>query len=287
MTPADKHYVVDIDLLDPVVEAAGWTLTVGGLVERPLRLAFSELQDEFPLLEEVAVLTCISIWVGGPLVGSSRWTGVRLRDVLTTAGLRQDAVDIVFRCADGYTESLPLERAMDPSVLLVIAQDGRPLRQEHGFPCRLRAPAVYGMKNPKWLQGIEVVDRDHQGYWEQRGWSEDATVRTESRIDTVGSNLRVGSSTWVAGVAWAGIGGISMVEVSTDGGGTWEPAVLHPSLSRIAWTQWAFQWTPTMPGTYQVLCRATDGAGVIQDATRRSPHSSGATGYHKVQPEVT
>jgi len=282
VTPAEKHYVVDIDLLDPVVEAAGWTLTVGGLVERPSKLTFSELQGRFRLFEEVAVLTCISNWVGGPLVGSSRWTGIRLRDVLSSAGLRKGAVEVMFRCADGYTESLPLERAMDSSVLLAIAQDGRPLRQEHGFPCRLRAPAVYGMKNPKWLPEIEVVSQDHQGYWEQRGWSEDATVRTESRIDTAGSDLRAGSQTWVAGVAWAGIRGISKVEVSTDSGRMWGPAILLPPLSPYAWTQWAFRWTPPRPGTYRVLCRATDGTEALQDAARRLPHPSGASGYHEV-----
>ena len=287
VTPAATHYVVDIDLLDPVVQALDWTLGIGGFVDRPATLSFVELQTRFDLVEEFAVLTCVSNPVGGPLVGSSKWTGVRLPDVLTAAGLRDGAVDVVFRCADGYTESLPLERAMDPSVLLTIAQDGRPLRQEHGFPCRLRAPEVYGMKNPKWLEEIEVVGGDFRGYWEQRGWSEDATVRTESRIDTVGSDVQAGAPTWIAGVAWAGIRGISKVEVSIDGGRSWEATIMHPPLSPFAWTQWAYQWGPPRPGNYSVACRATDGRGTVQDAALRAPHPSGATGYHQVQVEVS
>ena len=287
VTSPGDHYVVDIDLLDPVVEADGWTLRITGLVDRPMTLTFAELQSVSPLVEEFAVLTCISNPVGGPLVGNSRWSGPRLRDVLHTAQVQEAAVEVVFRCADGYTESLPLDSALDPSVVLAVAQNGQPLRQEHGFPCRLRAPAVYGMKNPKWLEEIEVVGGDVRGYWEQRGWSDDAAVRTESRIDTVGPDLHVGVPTWIAGVAWAGIRGISRVEVSTDGGGTWESAIMHAPLSPYAWTQWANRWSPPAAGPYRILCRATDGTGAPQDPSPRPPHPSGATGYDQAQVDVS
>jgi DMSO/TMAO reductase YedYZ molybdopterin-dependent catalytic subunit len=149
ITPVGDHYVVDIDLLDPVVEADGWALAVRGLVDRPVEFSFSDLQREFTLVEEPSVLVCISNPVGGDLVGSSRWTGIRLGDVLSRAGVREGAVDVVFRCADGYSASLPVAAAQDPSVLLALGQNGRPLAWEHGFPCRVRAPGFYGVKNPK------------------------------------------------------------------------------------------------------------------------------------------
>ncbi len=131
--PAD-HYVVDIDIEDPVVDVGKWTLEVTGLVDEPLSLTLDALQRDFELVEEVSVLTCVSNPVGGPLVGSSRWTGVRLGDVLRRSQPRPTSVEVVLRCADGYDVSVPLARALESSALLAIGHEGRLLRQEHGFP---------------------------------------------------------------------------------------------------------------------------------------------------------
>lgn len=287
VTSVADHYVVDIDLLDPVVEAAEWQLTVAGRVGRRLALSYEELQAQYRLVEQYSVLTCVSNEIGGNLVGSARWTGVRLADVLADAGPLPGVADVVFRCADGYSSSLPLETAKDPSVLLALGMNGRPLTWEHGFPCRIRAPSVYGVKNAKWIERIELVDRDHADYWTERGWSDAAVVRTSSRIDTMGGpDTRAGEATWIAGVAWAGARGISRVEVSLDGGGTWQEAELREPLSPLAWTQWAYRWTPGPPGSYRILCRATDGGGGLQDPAQRQPHPSGATGYHEVVADV-
>jgi DMSO/TMAO reductase YedYZ molybdopterin-dependent catalytic subunit len=286
VTAVADHYVVDIDLMDPVVKADGWILRIGGMVQTPTDLTLSTLQS-FTIVEEYSVLTCISNPVGGDLVGSSAWTGVRLGEVLSRAGTLEDAVDVVFRCADGYSDSIPVEVAFDLSVILAIGQNGQPLTWEHGFPCRVRVPSVYGMKNVKWLEEIEVAGRDYRGYWEQRGWSDVATVRTQSRIDVVGPNLIAGRPAWVAGVAWAGDRGVSSVQISVDGGRTWQEAMLRAPVSGIAWTQWALRWSPPAPGSYRIVCRAVDGDGRRQEATERPPHPSGASGYHEVEAEVT
>lgn len=192
ITAVADHYVVDIDITKPVVDPDSWRLGVDGRVEQPLELGFYELQRRFPLVEEYSVLTCISNEVGGDLVGNSKWTGVRLRDVLEEARLRNGAVEVVFRCADGYTVSIPVADALDPSAILAIAQNDEPLTREHGFPCRLRVPKLYGIKNPKWIEELEVVDFDYKGYWTRRGWTDVGTVRTQSRIDTVAPEPAVG-----------------------------------------------------------------------------------------------
>jgi DMSO/TMAO reductase YedYZ molybdopterin-dependent catalytic subunit len=282
VTSVGDHYVVDIDISDPIVDAGSWRLRVFGLVDRPLSLGFDELQSRFRLAQEYAVLSCISNQVGGPLVGNSLWQGVRLRDLLAAVGPRANASEVVFRCVDGYSVGIPLGIAKDESALVAIAQNGEALAREHGFPCRIRIPALYGMMNAKWVESIELVDRPYSGYWQQQGWSESGVVRTESRIDTR-EPVRAGMPTWIAGVAWAGVRGISAVEVSTDGGRSWARAVLHEPLSRVAWTQWAYRWTPPRPAKYTVVCRATDGNGATQDAIRRPPHPSGASGYHSVE----
>ena len=242
ITSAEDHYVVDINLIPPRVEAEGWTLDVRGEVDNPTDYTFASLQSSFDVVEEFAVLTCISNEVGGELIGHSRWGGVRLSQVLEAAGVRPGAMDVVFYAADGYTDSIPLEVAMHPTVILAVSQNGEPLTQAHGFPCRVRVPAIYGMKNVKWLQAIEVVPTDFKGYWMERGWSDEAIIDTESRIDVAGNTdgrARTGEDTWIAGIAWAGIRGISKVEVSTDGGATWAEAMLKDPVSPISWRLWA------------------------------------------------
>lgn len=286
ITSVADHYVVDINLVKPAVDVDGWRLRVGGLVEAPTSLSFADLQRRFEVVEEVSVLTCISNPRGGPLVGNAAWTGVRLGDVLRAAGVRRGAVDVVFRCADGYDVSIPIDRAMHPTALLAVGQNGRPLTREHGFPCRVRVPALYGMMNAKWVASIELIPSNHEGYWAKRGWSEIGEVRTQSRIDTP-KQARVGEPTWIGGVAWAGDREISRVEVSVDAGRSWEAADLLTPRSVVAWTQWAYRWTPRRAGTARVLCRTRDGAGRRQDATLRQPQPSGATGYHATDIEVS
>jgi DMSO/TMAO reductase YedYZ molybdopterin-dependent catalytic subunit len=285
-SPAD-HYVVDINFLKPSVEADGWTLTVKGLVDNPLQLDFSTLQRGFEVVEDYSVLTCISNEVGGPLVGHSRWQGVRLQDVLEEARVRDGTVDVAFRATDGYTDSVPLEVAMDPAVILAVAHNGEPLTQEHGFPCRVRIPAIYGMKNVKWLEEIEVVNYDYKGYWMQRGWSDGAIVKTQSRIDVTPEDPRVGEEYWIAGVAWAGDREVSSVEVSTDGGSSWENAELKGPIAQASWRLWAYRWRPEESGEHDVTCRAVDGEGEVQIAATAPPHPAGASGYHTVGVDVS
>lgn len=286
ITSVAEHYVVDINLNQPVVDVDSWTLTVDGLVDRPLQLSFEELQSRFGLVEEYSVLTCVSNEVGGPLIGNSKWTGVPLRKVLAEAGLRPEAKDLLLTGADGYTVTIRPDVANGPTALLAVAQNGEPLTTEHGFPCRLRVPRLYGMMNCKWLERIEAIDADAAGYWAQRGWSDVAIVRTQSRIDTVTPAPAAGAECWVAGVAWAGDRGISRVEVSTDGGGSWSKALTRRPVSPVAWSQWAFKWTPERAGSNPLAVRAADGAGELQTASRSAPHPAGATGYHEVEVEV-
>lgn len=286
VTPVTDHYVVDINIVNPDIEADEWQLRVAGLVDSPATLTFTELQGRFEVVEQVSVLTCVSNEVGGSLVGNSAWTGVRLRDVLRAAGVHRSAADVVFRCADGYDVSVPVARAMQPTALLAIGQNGRALTRDHGFPCRVRVPALYGMMNAKWVESITVIGSDHLGYWAKRGWSPIAEVRTQSRIETP-QQAHVGEPTWIAGVAWAGDREISRVEVSIDAGQAWNSAVLAIPSSPVAWTQWAYRWTPDRAGTARVLCRASDGTGHRQARRKRRSQPSGATGYHEIDVPVS
>ena len=281
ITSNARHYVVDEELIDPDIDPASWRLNVRGLVERSLSLTYRELRA-LPAVERYQTLECISNRVGGHLMSTARWTGVPLTRILEMAGVKPGAVEVAFHASGGYSDSLPLEQAMDDSTLIAIGMNGYVLPRAHGFPARLLSVGTYGMKNPKWLDGIEVVDRPYRGFWEQRGWSKPAVVRTESRIDVPTGSVTVRQVVTVAGVAIAGDRGISNVEVSTDGGVTWNIADLKSPLGPYTWRLWMYRWILPAANEQAVVVRATDGNGAVQTAHEVDVYPSGATGYDRV-----
>ena len=279
ITPVEDFYNVDINIVKPVVDHLEWKLKIHGLVENPYSLDYESMQNDFEVIEMAHTLTCISNEVGGDLIGTAIWRGVRLKDVLERAKLQDGIVDIVFRGAEGYSDSVPLAEALQSDTLLVFGMNGEPLNTEHGFPARIIVPDIYGMKNVKWLTEIEAVSVDYQGYWMVRGWSDEAQVKTQSRFDVPSDTATVRQGARLAGVAWAGDRGIRRVEISTDRGKTWKPAVLKRELSNRTWRLWAAE-LESGTGEVRVLVRAVDGEGDVQAAESSRPHPSGATGYH-------
>jgi DMSO/TMAO reductase YedYZ molybdopterin-dependent catalytic subunit len=280
VTPNRVHYVVDTSIIDPDVDEGSWRLRVDGLVGRPVTFGYDELLA-MPAVEQYVTLQCISNFVGGDLVGTAKWTGVPLRAVLERAGgVGRGAVRVVFHAVGGYTDSLPVAKALDPATLIAYGMNDRSLPRAHGFPARIIAPGIYGMKNVKWLQRIEVVDYDYRGYWERSdGWDNIAEIKTASRIDVPAELSAVGGATVVAGVAWAGDRGIRRVEVSLDDGRTWTPAIVRRQLAPAAWRQWRLPWRPSGAGRVVLRVRAVDGRGDLQTARQHPPLPSGASGY--------
>src|SRR5215218_6441429 len=281
VTPNRLHYTVDESIIDPVVDRGSWRLRVDGLVGRPASLGYDELLA-MPAIEQYVTLQCISNLVGGDLVGTAKWTGVPLRRVLERAGgAGPGAVRVVFHAVGGYSDSLPLAKALEPTTVVAYGMNDRSLPRSHGFPARIIAPGIYGMKNVKWLERIEVVDYDYQGYWQRSdGWDNIAEIKTASRID-VPRELTALSGV-VAGLAWAGDRGIRRVEVSLDGGATWVPATLRRELARAAWRQWRLPLPAGAQGRRSLKVRAVDGRGDLQTARQAPPHPSGASGYDQV-----
>jgi len=238
VTSVGDFYVVDEALVDPALDPALWSLAIHGEVERPTQWSQDGLLA-LPAVERYQTLACISNPVGGQLISTTKWTGVPLARLLHDARPSPDAIEVVFRSADGYSESLPLDIAMDPSTLIAYGMEGRALPVAHGFPARLLSTGTYGMKNPKWLQDIELVRTPFAGFWETRGWSKKAVVKTWCRIDTPVSGRRGSGPTTIAGVAFAGARGVALVEVSTDDGTTWHPAT--------GTNNWTYSWTSRRP----------------------------------------
>jgi DMSO/TMAO reductase YedYZ molybdopterin-dependent catalytic subunit len=291
VTPNKEFYVVSKNPpgFDPVVNAAKWKLEIAGLVGRPVSFTYDEIKA-LPATMQWQTLECISNEVGGDLISNATWRGVRLRDLLARAGgVKPTAFKIAFRCADGYSESLPIVDAMQQDTLLVWEMNGQPLPPAHGFPVRLLVPGLFGMKNPKWITRIEAVDYDFQGYWERSGWSDEAVVKTMSKFTTPrGRHMApsVGEEVGLGGVAYAGDRTVKSVEVSIDDGKTWTAAQVKPPLGKYTWVLWAALWKPTAASEYTLKVRARDGAGVLQTARHTDTLPDGASGYHTIRLRV-
>ena len=279
VTPTRDFYQVSKNAFDPQVDVRRWKLEIAGIVDNPIALTYDEMKA-LPSVEQYATLACISNEVGGDLIGNAQWRGVRLKDVLEKAGLKQGVVDILLRASDDYTDSIPLDRAIADGTLLVYEMNGEPLTPEHGFPVRLLVPGIYGMKNVKWITRLEAVDFDFKGYWQRRGWDDRAEYKTLSRIDAPDNSVK-GEAT-IAGIAFAGDRGISKVEVSIDGGTSWEPAEFKPALSPISWVLWQKRWRPAQKGRHKLVVRATDGRGQTQTSQYAPPAPSGSSGYQSI-----
>ena len=281
VTPNEGFYVVDEEIIDPDIDATVWRLDVGGVVRLPLAFTYEELR-RLPAVERFQTLECISNPVGGNLISNAKWVGVPLPEILDRVGVGSDAVEVVFRAAGGYSDSMAIEQAVDPSTLIALGMNDHVLPRAHGFPARVLSVGTYGMKNPKWLTGIEVIDRPYQGYWEQRGWSKQAIVKTGSRLDTPTAGAHVSGTVTIAGVAFAGSRGVSRVEVSTDGGRSWNQARLKRALSSVTWRLWLYRWEARGRGQSGILVRAYDGRGIVQTRSFASPHPDGASGYDAI-----
>jgi len=280
-------YRVDIDPIPPQVDLNTWTLKIHGEVNNPLTLDKDSL-NKLPMMDEYVTLECVSNTVNPPagLISSAKWTGVSLASLLSQAGVLADGKYAVFRCADGYTVGIPIERAMLPDALLAYRMNDQTLPNEHGFPLRALVPGLYGMMNAKWITEIEIVNQVYLGYWQERGWTNDARIKTTSILYYPQPGADITGSTPIAGVAFAGDRGISKVEVSVDGGSTWNEAVLKKPKSPYSWVLWAYLWNPTNKGTATIVARAYDGTGVLQDQTVNEPFPNGASGYQSIQVTV-
>ena len=284
ITPDGDHYQVSKNFLfsGPRVDLSRWRLDVHGLVSRPLSLSLDDLRA-MPAVEEPATLACIGNSVPARAINTAMWKGVRLSDVLAQAGIAAGTVrDVVFIGADNYTDSIPLDRARHPGTILAYEMNGQPVSRGHGAPLRAIVPGIYGMKNVKWIEAIELVGGDYLGYWQQRGWSDTAPCQTLSRIDEPrnGDALRAGMPHLLSGIAFSGDRGISHVELAIN-----DLVItprLEPARGPYTWAIWTHDWTPESPGDYELRVRAYDLNGEAQTVSVQPSFPTGATGLHRV-----
>ncbi len=266
-TANKDFYIVDIGAGHPQIDPASWRLTLDGKVNTPLKLSLEEIRA-MPSVTQTRTFECISNPVGGPLIGNALWVGVRMKDLLSQAGVQPSARELLVRAADGFHTSIPIALAMDDNALLVHSMNGEPLPRAHGFPLRSVWPGRYGMKQPRWIMRIEVIDTNYRGYWEQQGWSNEATIKINSQVLFPQPRETISTPSYtIRGLAHAGLAGLKKVEVSTDNGSSWNEAMLirGPEPKQLVWTEWRYDWKVPADGRYVVIARATDNSGVVQE----------------------
>ena len=297
LTPTGLHYLlIHFDI--PAVDAETWRLKVGGAVERPFELSMAEVRA-LPQQTIRVTMECAGNGrarlnprpVSQPwlyeAIGTAEWTGTSLWPLLERAGLKKDAVELVFTGADhgvqaeieqDYQRSLTVAEVRRPEVLLAYEMNGQPLQPQHGYPLRLIVPGWYGMTSVKWLNAIEAVTEPFAGYQQTPAYhytneadeiGEPVTrIRPRSLMVPPGipdffSRHRIVDSGRVelAGRAWSGHGSIERVAVGIDG--AWADADLGPPVGDFAWRPWRFVWD-AQPGDHVLSCRATDSSGASQ-----------------------
>lgn len=286
VTPNDKFYVQSIGHTSPKLSRRKWRLNVKGEVTGPFSATYAELSA---LRQEKtwATMTCIGNPVGGGQIGNALWEGIPLATLIERAGVsesvrRSVSARVIFRAADGYHDSISLEQALDSRTLLCARMNGEYLPRDHGAPLRLLVPGTYGLKNVKWIESIEVTTKGHGGYWQRRGWSDEAIVETLGRFEAPRRRVEVKTSdVWLVGSAFAGDRGIHKVEVTYGQGERlqpWASALLKKPLGPLAWSVWAFPMHFERNGFYPVTVRAVDGTGAIQTDKISDPQPGGSTG---------
>lgn len=282
-TPVEDHYRIDIASRPIEIDLATWTLPFTGLLADNREFTMDELRA-MPSRDEYITLQCISNRVGGNLISTTKWTGVPVRDVLAELDLDEDGTWMRIQGGDDFFEYVSVEQAMnDERIMFAYDFDDEPLPQRNGFPLRIYIPERYGMKQPKWINGIEIVDEDERGYWVRRGWSADAIMKTTSVVDTVANNdlYRGEDGTIyvpVGGYAMSSTRGISRVEVRVDGG-DWQEAQLRDPISDKTWVFWRFDY-PFQEGRHEFEVRCYDADGTLQPTERADVRPDGATGIH-------
>ncbi len=288
LVTANIDFFIRNHFATPKISTDKWSLEIGGVVSRPMKLSYSDLLL-ISSARKSSTLECAGNRSGGGGVGTAAWSGVPLADLLKQAGLQPGATTVVFHGADSgdveglpagthYARGIPLEKALDPATLLAYEMNGEPLPADHGFPLRALVPGWYGMDSVKWLTRVEILDKPFTGYFQQEEYMSVAAngerrpvtrMLVNSKILRPSAGEEIRAKTFkVEGAAWAGERKIAKVEVRDNPGGTWQTASLGTTPVVMVWTPWSYDWHVPGTGHYVLEVRATDEDGNTQPDVR-------------------
>ena len=287
------------------VDLNEWRLKVGGNTEKELQVSMDDLKTKFEKVTYTAVLQCAGNgrsffdprvaggqWKNGAM-GNTTWTGARLKDILTSAGVKPGSVEVTFNGLDSgplptvpdFVKSLKLQKAMEEDILVAYEMNGKPLLMLNGFPARLIVPGWYGTYWVKSLSEITVVTDEFNKFWMNPAYripdtpcgcvppgSKPEKIIPINRMTTrslivepeAGTKLKANKPVTISGIAFSSGYKIKDVIVSVDGGKTWSMATLGKDMGKYSWMQWSYTWKPAKRGTYTLMAKATNSVGESQ-----------------------
>ncbi|MGE3191698.1 MAG: sulfite oxidase, partial [Vicinamibacterales bacterium] len=297
ITPAE-HFYTRSHMSIPSADPAAWTLTIGGLVDRPVALSLADLRG-MPQATVTVTLECAGNgraffdppvagiqWARGA-VGTARWTGVRMADLLARAGVRPAGAFVTMNGGDrpfgtqpDFVRQVPMAKAMHPDTLVALEMNGAPIPQVHGFPLRAIIPGWEGAYAVKWLTELSVLDREFDGFWVQTAYRyPKRQVAPGTAVPADGMTALAGLAVKslitrpldgaafapgpvdVAGYAWAGEADIARDDNSVDNGATRRPARLTGEQAKYTWRRFEYEFVAREAQSYLVMARATDSTG--------------------------
>ena len=292
VTPNDEFYITSYSSKVPDIDPDKFRLRIEGRVKNPYSLTLAELQAMRDK-QQYVTLECIGNPTGGSAISNALWDGVILKKVLERAKPESDIVKTAFSAADGYSDSIPYELSLSEEVFLAFRMNGAPLPPVHGYPLRVIVPGIFGMKNVKWLSKIELVNFDFKGYWEKKGWSDEAVIPLMSEILMPMGGKRIPPGHYViGGIAFGGRHGVGRVQIYVDGE-NWRDVELKPPLSKWTWRLWRSDWTPSREGNFSIRVRAFDRSGKVQESASllgrvfSTTYPDGARGIQSIEVSVT
>lgn len=286
ITPNDQFYCVTKNVVDPRVDAGLWHLEISGMVRFPRSYRLLDFKT-MELTDQETTLMCISNGLDAGLISNAIWRGIRMADLLQASSPLIGAERVRLHGVDNYTDTIPFQKAMNPSTLIALKMNGVDLPDRHGFPARAIVPGYFGEKHVKWLTRIEVTMATAKGFYESQGWGPNFIAPIRSRIDVPYNEMWIkvadaAKGVAVKGIAYAGDRGVSRVEFSSDDGENWDEAKIEYPGTKLSWALWSFHWHPDEADDYTLVVRATDGEGKVQEYEENRAFTSGITGFHKI-----
>jgi DMSO/TMAO reductase YedYZ molybdopterin-dependent catalytic subunit len=306
LTPNEAFYVRwHLEGIPTSVDLRSFRLQIGGEVRTPLSLSVSDLRNQFEPVSLIAVNQCSGNsrsffeprvpggqWKNGAM-GNARWTGVRLRELLDHAGVKNSGVEVSFNGLDqpsrsstpDFVKALSIDHALDGEVMVAYEMNGAELPMLNGFPLRLVVPGWYATYWVKALNDIQVLSEKFRGFWMDKAYRIPTSPGGKELPDNLaaetvpisrmtlrslfvrpepGEQLHAKVPFEIQGIAFDGGSGIERVEVSTNAGRSWEPVQLDPELGRYSWRRWRLKWTPPEAGKYPLQVRAFSRTGEQQ-----------------------
>ncbi len=282
ITPTSQYYEFSIGE-PPYINGQQYHLKISGEVENPASFTLDELR-KLDLVNKTVTIECIHNGAEGRLLSTAIWRGFVLYDLLESLGIKDDATRVKYKCADGYYTSNSLQEVKEKGIIGALYMNLDTIPRKYGYPLRILYPGYYGVRNPAWVDEIEVINDSIKDYWTSNGWNTSKPIAVDCKIffPFDESILHAGKTISIGGVAYGGTR-IKKVEITPDDGQSWiQASIVKDNDEDNVWVFWEARWDPEGNGNFILKARATDINGNVQPENDDF-HQDGTNSWPEIQ----